>query len=165
MPEASSPRILLAFDFGSKRHGVAVGNELTATANPLDVIPARDGIPVWELLDALVAEWQPDAFLVGLPLDEEGAATPLSQRATKFARRLFGRYGKACYGMDERGTTKAAKRLVAKTGHKGNYRKDPVDSLAAAFILQAWLDLQLEVDPDSSQNNFLQPLAGPQVKA
>ncbi|WP_091963901.1 Holliday junction resolvase RuvX [Marinospirillum celere] len=162
MPEPK-PRILLAFDFGSKRHGVALGNELTGTANPLDVIPARDGIPSWELLDRLVAEWQPDAFLVGLPVELDGSPTPLSLRATKFARRLFGRYGKACYGMDERGTTKAAKRLVAQAGHKGNYREDPVDSFAAAFILQAWLDLQQSPEEAGEAARYLQPLAGPQI--
>ncbi len=160
MPEVTAARVIMAFDFGSKRHGVALGNEFTATANPLDVIPARDGIPAWELLDRLVKDWQPDAFLVGLPLDEQGLATPLSQRATKFAKRLFGRYGKSCYGMNERGTTRAAKRLVKQAGHQGNYREDPVDSLAAAFILQAWLDLALH-QPES---HFLQPLAGPQIQ-
>ncbi|MDR9468092.1 Holliday junction resolvase RuvX [Marinospirillum sp.] len=164
MPDVSRPRVLLAFDFGSKRHGVALGNEMTATANPLDVIPAKDGIPAWQLLDALVADWQPDAFLVGLPLEEDGSPTPLSQRATKFARRLFGRYGKSCYGMDERGTTKAAKRLVKLDGHKGNYRLDPVDSLAAAFILQAWLDVNRQPEEAGEAARFLEPIAGPQVR-
>lgn len=163
MPDSATPRVLMAFDFGSKRHGVALGNELTATANPLDVLPARDGIPAWQLLDQLVAEWQPDAFVIGLPLDEAGQATPLSQRATKFARRLFGRYGKSCYGMDERGTTRAAKRLVRQAGHRGNYREDPVDSLAAAFILQAWLDLAANPEATPELAPFLEPVAGPQV--
>lgn len=164
MPDAAKPRILLAFDFGEKRHGVALGNELTLTANPLDVIPAKDGIPAWPLLDSLIATWQPDAFLVGLPLNEDASPTPLSQRATKFAKRLFGRYGKSCYGMDERGTTQAAKRLVKKTGHQGNYRLDPVDSLAAAFILQAWLDLAQAPEQAGAAAGFLEPIAGPQVR-
>lgn len=154
MPD--KPRLILAFDFGSKRHGVATGNELTRTVNPLTVVPAQDGIPAWQLLDALIAEWQPDVFVVGLPLEEDGSDTPLSLCARKFAKRLFGRYGKACYGMDERGTTKMAKVIVKQQGHRGNYREDPVDSLAAAMILEGWLAL----DP-ASDNRFLRTIAGP----
>ncbi|SFX39200.1 Holliday junction resolvase RuvX [Marinospirillum alkaliphilum] len=155
MPDPVARRVM-AFDFGSKRHGVAMGNELTRTANPLGVIPAKDGIPSWELLDALIREWQPDLFVVGLPLAEDGSETPLSQRARKFARRLFGRYGKACYGMDEHGTTRMAKAVVKQQGHRGNYREDPVDSLAAAMILEGWLALE-----PSTASPFLQSIAGP----
>lgn len=156
MPDLQGHRLLMAFDFGSKRHGVAIGNELTRTVNPSRVIPAQEGIPSWELLDALVKEWQPDAFVMGLPLEEDLTDTPLSLRARKFARRLFGRYGKPCYGMDERGTTRMAKAVVKQLGHKGNYREDPVDSLAAAMILEGWLALNPE-----SNSPFLQQIAGP----
>jgi len=58
---------VLAFDFGTKRIGVACGQSLTGTAQPLDIIPARDGVPDWAALEALVARWQPDVFVVGLP--------------------------------------------------------------------------------------------------
>lgn len=149
------PRLVMGFDFGSKRHGLALGNELTQTVTPLTEVPARDGIPSWEILDRLVQEWQPDIFVVGLPLDENLEATPLSLRAAKFAKRLFGRYGKACYGMNERGSTKIAKRLVKETGkHKGNFSQDPVDKLAAAVILEGWLNL-------SADSHYLEPIAGP----
>jgi putative Holliday junction resolvase len=67
--------------------------------------------------------------------------------------------------MDERGTTKAAKRLVKLDGHKGNYRLDPVDSLAAAFILQAWLDLNRQPQEAGEAVRFLEPIAGPQVRS
>lgn len=154
---ASKPRLIMAFDFGSKRHGAALGNELTRTVNPLTEIPAKDGIPAWQILDALVKEWQPDVFVVGLPLDEQLDETPLSLRARKFARRLFGRYGKACYGMNERGSTRIAKAIVKQQGgHKGNFREDPVDRLAAAVILDEWL--QLNPNGDSV---YLKQIAGP----
>lgn len=154
----TKPRLIMAFDFGSKRHGVAMGNELTATATPLTEIPAQDGIPAWQLLDQLVAEWQPDIFVVGLPLAEDLSETPLSLRARKFARRLFGRYGKACYGMNERGSTRQAKALVNEHGkHQGNYRQDPVDKLAAAVILESWLQLSTQQANPYTQ----QQIAGP----
>lgn len=157
MPNSAKPRVILAFDFGTKRHGLALGNELTQTVTPLKEIPANNGIPAWQILDALVAEWQPDAFLVGLPLDENLEPTQLSQRATKLGKRLFGRYGKACYGMNERGSTKQAKKLVKLEGkHQGNFSKQPVDSLAAAVILEDWLHLC-----PNSNSPFLQQLAGP----
>lgn len=156
----TKPRMLMGFDFGTKRHGVALGNELTQTVTPLTEIPARDGIPAWQILNALIEEWQPDAFVVGLPLDENLAGTELSQRATKLAKRLFGRYGKPCYGMNERGSTKQAKKLVRlEGGHQGNFSKQPVDSLAAAVILEDWLNLC----PDSN-SPYLQQLAGPHAK-
>ncbi len=157
MPNTAKPRLIMAFDFGSKRHGAALGNELTRTVNPLTEIPAKDGIPAWEILDKLIKEWQPDAFVVGLPLDEDLAETPLSLRARKFARRLFGRYGKACYGMNERGSTRVAKEIVKRQGgHKGNFSQDPVDRLAAAVILDEWLQLNPKGD-----SVYLKQIAGP----
>ena len=157
MPNITKPRLIMAFDFGSKRHGAALGNELTRTVNPLTEIPAKEGIPAWEILDSLIKEWQPDAFVVGLPLDEALEETPLSQRARKFAKRLFGRYGKTCYGMNERGSTRTAKEIVKRQGgHKGNFREDPVDRLAAAVILEEWLQL----DP-KGDSVYLKQIAGP----
>ncbi|WP_416885160.1 Holliday junction resolvase RuvX [Marinospirillum sp.] len=154
MLEAVAPRRIMAFDFGTKRHGIALGNELTASVTPLMALPAQDGIPAWQLLDQLVAEWQPDCFVMGLPLEEDGRDTPLSLRARKMAKRLFGRYGQACFSIDERGTTRAAKAIVREQGHRGNYREDPVDSLAAALLLETWLQL----DPEMAQQSLI---AGP----
>lgn len=166
MPDTSvsGKRLVMAFDFGSKRHGVATGNELTGTATPLQVITAKEGVPVWAQLDVLVQQWQPDIFLVGLPLEEDLGWNDLSLRARKLAKRLFGRYGKTCYGMDERGSTRAAKAIVRQQGHRGNYREDPVDSLAAAIILESWLALSHTAADNQAAMRFLQPLAGPEAR-
>ena len=163
MPEAVLR--VMAFDYGTLRHGIAVGNDLTATATPLTALPAKDGVPAWALLDELVSTWQPDVFLVGLPLEADLSYNTLSQRARKLARRLFGRYGKPCYAMNERGSTREAKVRAQTLGHRGNYREDPVDSLAAAIILETWLALRQASDVSPEQQRFLQPLAGPQVVA
>lgn len=125
---------VLAFDFGSKRIGVAVGQSLTGTAEPLAEISARDGIPDWAVIERLIGEWQPDCLLTGLPLNMDGSEGPMSQRARKFARRLHGRFGLASYLWDERLSSQEAKSLRPSD----NYRRDAVDSLAAVTILESW---------------------------
>ncbi|RAW08662.1 Holliday junction resolvase RuvX [Halomonas elongata] len=135
----SSQRLILGFDFGTRRIGVAVGNELTRSARPLDPLPARDGIPDWTRVARLVDEWRPDLFVVGLPLNMDGTESDMSTRARKFGKRLFGRYGIPCEMADERGSTREAKAIARDAGHRGNYRDDGVDGLAAVLILEGWL--------------------------
>ncbi len=133
-------RTLLAFDFGTTRIGVAVGQEMLGTATALTPVPARDGIPNKEVLKKLIDEWQPDAFIVGLPINMDGTESEMSRRARKFGNRLYGQYGKPWFGVDERGTTKQAKSIAKDLGHKGSYKDNPVDGIAAQLILEAWFD-------------------------
>ncbi|MGM0614949.1 MAG: Holliday junction resolvase RuvX [Pseudomonadota bacterium] len=140
-------RLVLAFDFGTRRIGVAVGNELLKSARELTPLPARDGIPDWNQLTRLVEEWQPDLFVVGLPLNMDGSESAMSTRARKFGNRLHGRYGKSCQMVDERGTTREAKQVAHAAGHRGNYRQDSVDGIAAVLILEGWF-AHLEGLPD-----------------
>lgn len=131
-------RLILAFDFGTRRIGVAVGNELLASASALDPLPARDGIPDWIAVSRLIEEWRPDLFVVGLPLNSDGSESEMSTRARKFGKRLYGRYGKPCEMADERGSTFAAKAIAREAGHRGNYRDEGVDGLTAQLILESW---------------------------
>jgi putative Holliday junction resolvase len=131
-------RTLLAFDFGTTRIGVAVGQELLGTASALTPLPARDGIPNQEALKKLIDEWQPDLFIVGLPINMDGTESEMSRRARKFGNRLYGHYGKPWFGVDERGTTKQAKSIAKDLGHRGSYKDNPVDGIAAQLILEAW---------------------------
>ncbi|XGA80121.1 Holliday junction resolvase RuvX [Halomonas sp. CH40] len=140
-------RLVLAFDFGTRRIGIAVGNELLKSARELTPLPARDGIPDWNQLTRLVEEWQPDFFVVGLPLNMDGSESVMSTRARKFGNRLHGRYGKPCQMVDERGTTREAKQIAHAAGHRGNYRQDSVDGIAAVLILEGWF-AHLEGLPD-----------------
>ena len=78
---------VMGFDFGTKRIGVAFGQTLTGTASALSPVTARDGIPDWQVLDKLMAEWQPDAFLVGLPYNMDDTESELLVRARKFGNR------------------------------------------------------------------------------
>ncbi|MGB8714110.1 MAG: Holliday junction resolvase RuvX [Onishia taeanensis] len=131
-------RLILAFDFGTRRIGVAVGNEMLRRATALEPLPARDGIPDWAQVTGLIEEWRPDLFVVGLPINMDDSESEMSTRARKFGNRLYGRYGKPCEMVDERGSTREAKTLAREAGHRGNYREDSVDGLAAALILEGW---------------------------
>lgn len=135
---ASGQRLILAFDFGTRRIGVAVGNELLASARQLEPLSARDGIPDWAVVTRLVEEWRPDLFVVGLPLTRDGEEQEMSVRARKFGKRLSGRYGIPCEMVDERGSTHEAKAIAREAGHRGNYRDDGVDGIAAVLILESW---------------------------
>lgn len=130
----------LCFDYGLKNIGVALGNTLTKEARPIAILAATNGKPRWEEIEALVAEWQPKAFVVGNPIDEDGGPTELSAKAAKFARQLEGRLGLGAKLHDERFSSKEAKLRARESGHKGDFVKQPIDDLAAAIILESWLN-------------------------
>lgn len=121
--------IVLAFDFGTTRIGVAVGNRLTRTARALRTVRhAGDGAAA---VDPLVREWAPSALVVGLPLDADGRTQPMARRAERFARSLVRRHGIRTLLVDERHTSAVARSQVPK---------EQVDAKAAELILQDWLD-------------------------
>ena len=136
---ATDARTVLAFDFGLRQIGVAVGNCLLGTSEALQVLRAKDGIPNWDELEALLEDWQPDLLLVGDPLNMDGSASELGDRAAKFGRRLHGRFGLQVIQVDERLTSFEAKQQLAAEGHSGDYKAKPADSVAAELILQSWL--------------------------
>ena len=134
---AARVRTLMGFDFGTQRIGIATGQRLTATSQQLEPIKARDGIPDWDLLQRIIDEWQPDAFVVGLPLNMDDSESDLSSRARKFARRLQGRFGVQVEMVDERLTSREAKMLSREQGTQDLTK---IDHIAASLILQSWLD-------------------------
>lgn len=129
---------VLAFDYGLKNIGVAYGQSVTGTATELAPLKARDGIPDWEHIAALLKEWRPQLLLVGLPLNMDDTESELSQRARKFGSRLNGRFGLPVEMFDERLTTRLAKEEARERGHKGDYASLPVDSIAARLLLESW---------------------------
>ena len=130
----------MAFDFGLRQIGVATGNTLLGTTRPLPILRARDGVPNWDELHALVEEWQPDVLIVGEPVNMDGSPSELSGRAHKFSRRLRGRLGLPVEMVDERLRRVEARQISGVQGHRGDYHREPVDSLAAELILQTWLE-------------------------
>lgn len=135
---ADAPKTLLAFDYGTRNIGVAYGQSITGTASELQSLKARDGIPDWHQIEALLKEWMPEALLVGLPLNMDDSESELAQRAKKFGNRLHGRFGSQVIFWDERLSTREAKDEARRRGHKGHYKSDPVDSIAARLILEGY---------------------------
>lgn len=144
MADKRGQRLVMAFDYGTRRIGVAVGNEMLRSASGLDPLAARDGIPDWVRVERLLHEWQPDLLVVGLPLHDDGSESDMSVRARKFGNRLHGRFGKPVAMFDERGTTRAAKLIAQGQGHKGNYRERGVDGIAAQLILENWFNRETD---------------------
>ena len=128
MPE----RTLLAFDYGTKKIGVAIGNTLTRQARPLDILFPVTREQRFAAIGALLAEWQPDVVVVGLPLATDGGEQYASLRCRRFANQLHGRYGVEVVLVDERGSSMEAQRML------GTHGAD--DAVAAAVILQRYFD-------------------------
>lgn len=139
MPEAGQ-RTVLAFDFGTKSIGVAVGQEVTGTAAPLEALKARDGIPDWHLVEKLFTEWQPHIVVVGLPLNMDGTSQDMTQRAQKFANRLYGRFNKPVETWDERLSTADAKSMLFELGGYKKLTKGKIDSVSACLIFTSWYE-------------------------
>ncbi|MDF3031569.1 MAG: Holliday junction resolvase RuvX [Moraxellaceae bacterium] len=135
----SSCQRVLGFDFGTKRIGVATGQAVTGTAAPLQPVPARDGIPDWDKLDALLAEWAPEALIVGLPLNMDDTESELSRLARKFARRMAARYRLPVYMCDERLSSHSARGLLMDVQERRRGKLPALDSTAAVLIAEAWL--------------------------
>ena len=129
----------MAFDFGLRQIGVAVGNCLLGTSQPLSILRAKDGVPDWRAVESLIDEWRPDLLVVGDPLNMDGSDSELCARARKFGRRLHGRLGLPVAMTDERLSSFEAKQNSREQGHRGDFREQPVDSYAAELILQTWL--------------------------
>lgn len=137
MPSSSCEAMtILAFDFGTKSIGVAVGQSLTQSASPLPALKANEGKPNWDLLEKLLQTWQPKFCVVGLPLNMDGTEQPLTQLARKFANRIHGRFGIQVVLQDERLTTVSAREeIFAEHGFRG-LSKDKVDSVSACLIAE-----------------------------
>lgn len=138
----SSNKTVLSFDYGTKSIGVAVGNDLTGSATLLPALKAQDGTPNWDQIAKLIADWQPQLLLVGLPLNMDGTEQDFTSRTRKFANRLHGRYGLPVALHDERlSTADARSRLFAEGGYR-KLTKDKVDSLSAQIIFEGWYEQQ-----------------------
>jgi putative Holliday junction resolvase len=138
----TTARTILGFDFGMKNIGIAVGQDLTCTANPLAAIKARDGIPDWDQIERLLKEWQPALLVVGLPLNMDGTEQEMTAAARRFGKRLHGRFGLPVEWQDERLTTYEALDQMGIRSKMDSRQRSDVDQLSAQLILQSWLNQQ-----------------------
>ncbi|AGV12545.1 TPA: Holliday junction resolvase RuvX [Haemophilus influenzae] len=130
----------LAFDFGTKSIGCAIGQSITGTAQALPAFKAQDGIPNWEAIEKCLKEWKPDVVIVGLPLNMDGTEQNLTLLARKFANRLQGRFGVNVHLQDERLTTTQARSEIFERGGFKALKKGKVDGISACLILESWFE-------------------------
>ncbi|MCW8899075.1 MAG: Holliday junction resolvase RuvX [Gammaproteobacteria bacterium] len=146
-------RTLLGFDFGTKRIGIAIAQEVTGTARPLITVNAIKHKPDWDSISKIISEWQPDLLVVGLPLHMDGTEQEMTRTARRFANQLNGRYNIPIALMDERLSSDEAESILneqthSKSGsvfHASQFRdsmfpdKAQIDMISAQLILQSWM--------------------------
>jgi putative Holliday junction resolvase len=140
MPEAvmAATGTVLAFDFGTKRIGVAVGEFLIGLAHPLAEIAGEESEPRFAAIARVIEEWKPRHLVVGLPLSTDGTPHELTRRAQRFARQLEGRFALPVSFVDERYTSVDAEARLRDAGAHKAIREKRIDSAAAQLILQQY---------------------------
>ena len=135
------PETILSFDFGLRRIGVAVGQSLTGTASALETIENPSGDINWSAIEALLADWKPEAIVVGIPLSEAGEEQAITRAARSFAGKLADKYRLPVHHADERYTSLAAEsrfRDHRRTGQLRRKNRGKLDAVAAKLILEQW---------------------------
>lgn len=161
MPEATAAThgqgTVLAFDFGEKRIGVAVGEWLLRQAHPLTVIHGEANDARFAAIAALIAEWQPAGLVVGLPVSLDGTPHAMTARCTRFANQLRGRFGLAVDYAEERLTSYEAGERLREGGHNAKSAKTHLDAIAAQLILQCHFDRLPEPVSDGPSQHATEP--------
>mgnify|MGYP001342576361 CR=1 FL=1 len=136
-PKVAHSRIVMAFDFGLKRIGLAVGQTLTKTAQPIHILKAEEGKPNWDSVAKYINQWGPDVLIVGLPLNMDGTESEMCLLAKRFANKLGGKFGLPVETFDERLSTFEAKTKADESQVKSDKN---IDAIAAQLILESWLN-------------------------
>ncbi|HYH43632.1 MAG TPA: Holliday junction resolvase RuvX [Burkholderiales bacterium] len=131
---------VLAFDFGEKRIGVAVGDLGVGIAHPLATVAAEDNATRFSEIAKLIGEWRPGRLVVGLPMHADGTEHEVSRLARRFAQRLEGRFSLPAVLVDERLTSKSAESRLRESGVRSRDIGAALDAAAACEILQAWFE-------------------------
>lgn len=141
MPDASTPETILAFDYGLRRIGVAVGQTVTGSASPLGIVDNGEGGPDFGRIDTLVKEWRPNGIVVGMPLHADGSPGELAPTIRAFMKELE-RYGLPVEETDERHSSQEAEAMLIRArqaGSKGRISKPDIDAAAAVMIAERYL--------------------------
>lgn len=143
-PDLSAPRTIICFDFGLRRIGVAVGQDVTGSASPLGVVANRDDGIDHDQIDAILREWKPTQLVVGMPSHADGSPSEIQGLVEAFIRELR-RYGLPVDTVDERYTSIEAERVLKEAraaGTRGRISKDMVDAAAAVLIAERYLAMR-----------------------
>ena len=147
LEQAYAAQSLMAFDFGSQKMGIAVGQRLIESATPLPIFSMNDGIPDWDKLLLIIKQWQPDLCIVGLPLNMDDSESELALRARKFARRLHHHSQINVIMVDERLTTREARQTLQQYQASGQAKRITADSMAACLLLESWYHEPIAILP------------------
>ncbi|USQ14188.1 Holliday junction resolvase RuvX [Legionella lytica] len=131
--------VYLAFDFGYKRIGMAVGQRLTCSASPLATLRAQQGVPDWDAVEKVISQWNPQALIVGIPTCIDGSTLYTTAAARRFAKQLRKRFALPVHLVDERLSTVEARGQLFEQGGYRKIKQTEVDSIAACVILEQWL--------------------------
>lgn len=131
---------VLGFDFGEQRIGVASGQTITRQASPLITLNAVQQKPDWQTIEKLIDEWRPDALIVGIPTYLDGSDSDMTRRARRFGRQLEGRFKLPVFEVNESLTSFEAEQTLKKNKKLGQHNKQDIDKMAAAIIVQSWLE-------------------------
>ena len=135
-------RCVVGFDFGLKRIGLATGQTITGTASPLVTLQAVNQAPDWESIAAHIRQWKPDALIVGIPYLLDGSESDITRAARNFCRELEKRFQLPVHTIDESLSSYAAESQLKQNIKIAKHNKHEIDKMAAAIIVQSWLDTQ-----------------------
>jgi putative Holliday junction resolvase len=130
--------LLFGFDFGPKKIGIAVGQTITGSASPLTTLRAKNNRPDWQRISELIADWTPEALVVGIPYDFDDTEMDWAPKAHRFARQLAGRFRLPVYQVDESLTSREARNIMGRAATS----LEAIDAVAAVLILETWLSEQ-----------------------
>jgi putative Holliday junction resolvase len=133
---------VLGLDYGTKRIGVATGQTITHTASPVATLTQVNGSPDWDGIKEQIEQWSPDALIVGIPYHVDGKESDMTQKALNFSAELEQRFSIPVYRINETLSSHAAEEILKKNTKIGKHNKCEVDKIAAAIIVQSWLDQQ-----------------------
>ena len=136
-----TPETIIAFDFGLRRIGVAVGQQVTNSASPLETVNNSEGGPDWQRIETIVREWRPQRLIVGIPMHADGSPSAIGNAVRKFIEAL-GRFDLPVEAVDERYSSieaEAALKSQREEGLRGRISKAAIDSAAATLIAERWL--------------------------
>ena len=138
---SATPETIFAFDFGMRRIGVAVGQQITASASPLGFVANSEDGPDWDAVGKLLKEWQPARIIVGLPTNVDGSPSRITEKVSAFIAELA-RFGLPIETEDERYSSLEAEAILVSeraAGRRGRISKEMIDSAAATLIAERWL--------------------------
>ncbi len=138
----TNPQIttVLGFDYGAKRIGISTGQTITGTATPVTTLTAVNNSPDWGNIQKLIKQWNPDALIVGIPYYLDGKESEMTKTVQGFCERLEKRFGKPVYQVNETLSSYEAEQALKKNMKIGKHNKQEIDKMAAAVIVQSWLD-------------------------